>query len=78
MSAKRALFLSDAVSLGGIPFEERILQRSPAFPIAENTSILTCCAGDAGGRRRVGMRCGPPLARRARELRLVDRRSLPQ
>jgi hypothetical protein len=34
------------VSLGGIPFEERIVQRSSAFAIAENTSILTCCAED--------------------------------
>lgn len=34
------------VSLGAIPFEERIVQRSSAFPISDSTSLVTCGAED--------------------------------
>ena len=34
------------VSLGAIPFEERVIERSSAFPIQEGASLMTCCAED--------------------------------
>jgi hypothetical protein len=34
------------VSLGAIPFEERLVQRSSEFPISEGASLTTCSAED--------------------------------
>lgn len=34
------------VSLGAIPFEERVVERSSTFPIQEGASLLTCSAED--------------------------------
>ena len=73
------------VSLGAIPFEERVVQRSSSFPIHEGESLVTCCAEDlvvlkaVAGRDQDWADIRGIVARQAGRLdvELVEREALP-